>query len=374
MTLAAVKYLLEARDAKIGFMYYAGNVRLHQELSGMQKEHLALSLYPVKFLSSRLQNLTTLFAYRSISQLGLLMRQLAADIVVIAQGRIELSTTGLLAAKRSGLRTISYIPMAHSLTHISGARWSRIRDRLNRYFYHLPDHFISVSHSMARVLRQQGVRSRISVVYNGVDWTHYRRMDRQQSRETYELEDRDYAIAIVGRIQFKQKGHDFLIKAISHFSDEFEGCKLLIVGDGPDAASLKETVLSLNLNHIVRFLPWSSSLSELYSAIDMLVIPSNFEGVPVVMLEGMYFGLPVIASNIDGMSEMLPKSWLFKHSNENSFVETFRLIKNRNNNVEITANQELVSTRFTYHTFGAAFSNVIFNELCNSSVATTADE
>ena len=369
MTLAAVKYLLEERDAKVGFMYYAGNVRLRQELSSMQKEHEALSLYPVKFRSSRLQNLTTLFAFKSISHLGRLMQQFSPAIVVIAQGRIELSTKGLLAAKRSGLRTVSYIPMAHPLAHISDLPGAWLRDQLNRYFYHLPECFITVSQSMARVLRQQGAKSRISVVYNGVDWSRYRRMDREQSRARYELGERDYAIALVGRIQFRQKGHDFLIKAISRFRDHFERCKLLVVGDGPDAPKLKEMVLSLDLSHIVRLLPWSNSLSELYSAIDMLVIPSNFEGVPVVMLEGMYFGLPVVASNIDGMAEILPDSWLFKHSDENSFVETFKTVKNRNNGIEIKTNQDLVSTKFTYHTFSAEFAHILSDELCSCSPA-----
>lgn len=367
MTLTAVKYLLEEEGAKVGFMYYAGNERLRQELSSIQKGHEALSLYPVKFRSSRLQNLTTLFAFKSISQLGRLMRQFSPDIVVIAQGRVELSTKGLLAAKRSGLRTVSYMPMAHPLAHISDLPGAWLRDRLNRYFYHLPECFITVSQSMARVLRKQGAKSRISVVYNGVDWSRYRRMDREQSRARYELEDEDYAIAVVGRIQFRQKGHDFLIKAISRFRDHFERCKVLVVGDGPDAPKLKEMVLSLNLSHIVRFLPWSNSLSELYSAIDMLVIPSNFEGVPVVMLEGMYFGIPVVASNIDGMAEILPEFWLFKHSDENSFIETFRAVKNRNNDFEIKTNLNLVSTKFTYNTFGAKFADILSDELCACS-------
>lgn len=372
MTLTAVKYLLEEGGAKVGFMYYAGNERLRQELSSLQKEHEALSLYPVKFRSSRLQNLTTLFAFKSITQLGRLMRQFSPDIVVIAQGRIELSTMGLLAAKRSGLRTVSYIPMAHPLTHISELPGAGLRDLLNRYFYQLPDRFITVSQSMARMLRQQGAQSRISVVYNGIDWSRYRRMDREQSRARYELEEWDNAIAVVGRIQFRQKGHDFLIKAISRFRDQFERCKLLVVGDGPDAPKLKEMVLSLDLSHIVRFLPWSNSLSELYSAIDMLVIPSNFEGVPVVMLEGMYFGLPVVASNIDGMAEILPRSWLFKPTDENSFVETLRKVKNRNNDFEIKTNQDLVSTRFTYHTFVAEFAHILSDELCACSPAEVA--
>jgi glycosyltransferase involved in cell wall biosynthesis len=59
------------------------------------------------------------------------------------------------------------------------------------------------------------------------------------------------------------------------------------------------------------FLPWREDMAAVYSAIDLLVLPSRFEGVPLVMLEALAFGIPVVASDRDGMADWLPAALRF---------------------------------------------------------------
>lgn len=358
MTVEAVKYLVRNTDLNIRFMFYEGNTILHEQISLIRNSFGNLKLYPIKYKSGRLQNIKTLFSFLKLKRIKSLIKNINPDIVVVAQGRIEASTMGLVAAKRCGYKTISYIPIAHKVSVAGNKIGSAFRDTINSYFYSLPDRFITVSHSMKDLLIARGVTSKISVVYNGIDIKKYKAQGRRGSRQRYSIDDEDYAVALIGRIQFKQKAHDFLIDTISKHRSRLRNIKLLIVGNGPDKDVLRSIIESKNLNSLVSLIPWSDDLSYIYSAIDMLVIPSHFEGVPLVMLEAMYYGLPIVASNVDGMAEILPKEWLFQPGDSNSMIETLIRVKNGNNTDIIQRNKSRIVTEFNIDNFGHKFYEV----------------
>jgi glycosyltransferase involved in cell wall biosynthesis len=64
------------------------------------------------------------------------------------------------------------------------------------------------------------------------------------------------------------------------------------------------------------FLPWREDMTPVYSAIDVLALPSRFEGVPLVMLEALACGVPVVASDRDGMADWLPPELRFDPGRE----------------------------------------------------------
>src|SRR5205823_3483633 len=97
---------------------------------------------------------------------------------------------------------------------------------------------------------------------------------------------------------------------------------------GPDASRLREMISALDLTRQVKVLPWTPHPEEVYAAIDMLLIPSRFEGVPLVMLEAMAYNVPIVASDSDGMSEMLPREWLFPFGNYQALAERLIFVRN----------------------------------------------
>lgn len=101
------------------------------------------------------------------------------------------------------------------------------------------------------------------------------------------------------------------MESFAELSARFQRARLLIVGEGPDLGRLRALADELGVLDKVVFAGWKSNVLPFYQACDCLLLPSRYEGVPLVMLEAMYLNRHVIASDIDGMADMLPAQWLF---------------------------------------------------------------
>ena len=121
-----------------------------------------------------------------------------------------------------------------------------------------------------------------------------------------------FRVVCVASLQ-KQKGHRVLIDAISQLRDSGVRAELALIGDGPEAPALRRQVAELGLDQIVRFagpLARPQVLQELRRS-DLMVLASipiesgKMEGIPVALMEGMAMGLPVVATNISGVPELI---------------------------------------------------------------------
>ncbi len=159
--------------------------------------------------------------------------------------------------------------------------------------------------AVCEALRDDFVRigvdsSRVLVLRNGVDLDTFTPIDRSIARRKLGL--REPALLSVGHL-IPRKGHDLVIQALL----EIPKASLLIVGEGPMEASLKRLTDSLGLAQRVRFLgPVAHErMHEVYSAADVLVLASDREGWPNVLLEAMASGTPVAATNVWGAPEVV---------------------------------------------------------------------
>jgi glycosyltransferase involved in cell wall biosynthesis len=118
-----------------------------------------------------------------------------------------------------------------------------------------------------------------------------------------------------------KKGFDRAIVALSQLKD-FDW-KYEIVGDGPSRHDLEQLIVSFNLQDKVTLSGWSSNLEEKYHNADIQLVPSRFEGFGLVAIEGMSTGLPVIASDLKGINEVVSSS-----------VDSCFLVKDPSNNSE----------------------------------------
>ena len=357
----AVKHILKNSGLTIDFVFFDGNNRLKNQLMILKEQNSNLRLHQIPYKNGKLSTISALFSPSKVKFVRQIFDSVNPDIIVLIQGSIESSTLGLLAAKSGNYHAISFIPLTHSIAEMKG-KLAWIRDLINRYYYKLPNQFIVICQSAKdRLLKYNIKKNKISLVYCGPNTKTLTVYGRKEIRDKYSLGDDEYVIGVVARIQFVHKAHDFLIQALASDTNRLNNIKLLIVGDGPDETKLKTLVHSYKLEHLVKFVPWKENASEIYSALDMLIIPSRFEGLPLVMLEAMYYNIPIVATNVDGMSEILPKEWLFEFGDRNALVETLLRVKAADNNNLLAKNREKILREYNVEEFGAKFYQAISN-------------
>ncbi len=163
------------------------------------------------------------------------------------------------------------------------------------------DAIVTVSGALKEKLGSIGIEpDKISILRNGVDLEKFTQGDRDKARAKHGLTGQ--IILSVGHL-IDRKGHELVIDALRNI----EGATLLIVGDGPRRGALEAQVKRAGLFKRVKFLGQvpHETLSEIYSAADVLVLASSREGWPNVLLEAMACGTPCIATNIPGCDEVI---------------------------------------------------------------------
>ena len=359
MTLRIVEYLLETREFDISFIYSLRNRLFENELAAIQSRFSGLVLEPSSYASGRLQFFKTLVAVRARRSTREVIRKFRPDCVIAVQGDISLSTVGVLAGVSEGIPTISYIPMAHTRQQRGERTLPWLKDAILFWYYRRPHRFITISDTMGSMLRERGARQAIDVVENGIDLFAQQSIDKAQARADLGIPQNGFLAALCGRIEFKQKGHDVLLRALAERISEFSDWTFLIVGDGPDKRQLEVMIDKLGIGHNVKLAPWQRSMSLIYSAIDMLVVPSKYEGMPVTILEAMHFGLPIVASAVDAMAELLPEPWLFPSGNCDALADAMLRVRSMNNDPWLENNKRLVETRFTLKRQKEMFAGVL---------------
>jgi glycosyltransferase involved in cell wall biosynthesis len=157
------------------------------------------------------------------------------------------------------------------------------------------------------LVERQNVRpEKIEVIYNALPEQYgvRRDIDRRESRARFGLAPETTAFLMVGSL-IERKGLPVLLEALGPLLDL--NWKLLVAGEGEDRARFEQLADSLGLRERIDFLGFQSdsSIEKLLSAGDVLVLPSFMEAMPYVILEAMACRLPVVASNIYGIPEVV---------------------------------------------------------------------
>ena len=167
---------------------------------------------------------------------------------------------------------------------------------------------IAVSESVRRYLldREDLADSKVEMVSNGIDAERFvpaSEEERQEARASLGLPEGSFVIGGVGRL-VPQKNFALFLEAAASIASRFPGVIFVIAGSGPLEPALREQAHRLGISERVHFLGHVTDRMSLYHAMDALLMPSDFEGTPMTLLEAMASGLPVVASSVDGIAEV----------------------------------------------------------------------
>lgn len=191
----------------------------------------------------------------------------------------------------------------------------RIYHALDRILLRYPEVVIAVSRQLHEVLGAPRRARKTELLLNAVE-PQLIRVEKGGERWKSELKLPEDAtvLACVGRLSF-EKGQDILLKALAKVLPVNSSVLLLLVGDGPLKKDLTTLANTLGISDHVRFIPHCNAIGDVYQAIDLLVLPSRSEGLPNVVLEAMSFAVPVAASAVGAVPEVISNGvngWLLK--------------------------------------------------------------
>jgi glycosyltransferase involved in cell wall biosynthesis len=166
--------------------------------------------------------------------------------------------------------------------------------------------FVAVSKTVQRWAQEylKIDQGRIDVIYNGADPKRFKalQVDRGTVLAELGLDPTSFVLLTVGRLS-EQKGQSFLIEAGARLVSRGHKIQLLLAGDGPDRSSLEAAARSLGVP--THFLGWCDDVERLYQVADIFVLPSLWEGLPLALLEAMVSGVPVVATEVSAMPEVV---------------------------------------------------------------------
>ncbi|MDO8435379.1 MAG: glycosyltransferase [bacterium] len=230
------------------------------------------------------------------SRLGgaLVVNRLARAITSL---KPDIVHTHLFGADAWGIRAArkAKVPCIITTEHNVNRDESRTRRIIKSRALREVTRVIAVSPAVARFARETyGVaEDKISVIPNGIDLTHYGH-DRRN--------DQKFRIGALGRLE-EQKGFRFLIEALAMLPDRDWQC--VIAGEGTQKQKLETLSRKMGVSSRVQLVGGRADVPALLATFDVLVLPSLWEGQGIVLLEAGAAGVPVIASRVDGIAEML---------------------------------------------------------------------
>jgi glycosyltransferase involved in cell wall biosynthesis len=179
---------------------------------------------------------------------------------------------------------------------------------VNRLLLERRDRVVGVGQSVRRALIQnEGIpASRVGVIYNGIDTANFRGAlhDKASVRRDLGLDPADFVVLMVARLDYL-KDHATAVRTIQRVIAQRPKAKLVLVGEGPERNAIQQTVDNLQLHDSVKFLGLRKDVSRLLNGADLFLLTSISEGIPLTVIEAMLTDLPVVATNVGGLPEVV---------------------------------------------------------------------
>lgn len=208
---------------------------------------------------------------------------------------------------------------------------------------------------------------KLAVIHNGI--TTYDQINpgvRSDIRKSLDIKPNEIAVCNVGNL-YPVKGQENLISAIEQVRKAFPLVKLFIIGRGDLENHLKSLVIQLNLENVIYFLGFRKDVNRILTGMDIFVLASLSEGLPISVIEAMDAGLPIVSTDTGGISELKELGGdikLVKNSSPRLLSECIKnvIIKG---NFKKNNNRNVVKNYFSVETMAKKYQNIYLSLLKN---------
>lgn len=166
---------------------------------------------------------------------------------------------------------------------------------------------IAVSKAVKENLEKYEHIKNVKVIYNGIDPDLFKPASIEEKvlkKKQLGLNKNDFVLGNVGRMDY-WKNQRILIEILPDLKKISPQIKLILVGGGEEEGNLKKSAIKKGVKNDVIFLGQRSDVNQILKAFDIFVFPSLTEGLPLVVIEAMATGLPIVASHVGGIPELV---------------------------------------------------------------------
>ncbi|MFN3477083.1 MAG: glycosyltransferase, partial [Candidatus Methylomirabilales bacterium] len=214
---------------------------------------------------------------------------------------------GRLAARAAGVPVVVHTFHGHIFDGYFPPWKGRLFLAIERLLAKLTTRIIALSEGQRRELLQLkiGGEAQLAILPLGLELDPFLTAPAKNGQLRRELGlPGERLIGIVGRL-VPIKGHETFLQAARSVAERLPSCRFLVVGDGPERLKLQGMAATLGLASRVLFLGWRRDLDRIYADLDLLVLSSSNEGTPVSLLEAMAAGVPVVATQVGGVRDLI---------------------------------------------------------------------
>lgn len=207
------------------------------------------------------------------------------------------------------LNKLLKVPVCIGISHVLDEYRRRYRRWQVRYLADARWHFVGVSDAVRDwlIAYDAGFTAHNThAIANAIDIAKSEsiQLSREQARAVLGLPMDAILVGAIGQL-FVRKGHTFLISALARLGDQYPHAQIGIIGRGPEEQTLRQQIADLGLESKVHLLGFRENALQYVRAFDIWAMPSLKEGLPLALMEGMSGHLPVIASDIAEMRDLI---------------------------------------------------------------------
>ena len=301
---------------------------LSLELFSLGHEVLVISLYSnVTPITDRLSDkgIKILFLdkrkgfdYKCVRKLKRIIKEFNPDVI----------HSHLYAIKYVALSTLfnQKIKLVHTIHNVAKKETSKINRIFNGFFFRSRIIPIALSDLVLETILQEYKlnKNRVPVILNGIDLSKC-----LQKNEFHA--DGKIVFINVARLS-EQKNHSRLIDAFNLLRSDFSNIELLLVGEGEKRFEIESKVKKLHLEDNIKLLGNRTNVYNLLNSADVFVLSSDYEGIPMSVIEAMGTGLPIVSTNVGGLSDLITDGveGFLTECNEISLYNAMKRIVSRN--------------------------------------------